>query len=68
MSLFMIRTLKHMVMVWELAETKYTIQREIADIKQILEYVNYSESQRSFLQKRLNELEKKLEKDERIPD
>lgn len=64
----MIRTLKHMVMVWELAETKYTIQREIADIKQILEYVNYSESQRIFLQKRLNELEKKLEKDERIPD
>lgn len=64
----MIRTLRHMVMVWELAETKYTIQREIADIKQILEYVNYSESQRSFLQKRLNELEKKLEKDERISD
>lgn len=64
----MIRTLRHMVMVWELAETKYTIQREIADIKQILEYVNYSESQRIFLQKRLNELEKKLEKDERIPD
>ena len=64
----MIRTFKHTVMVWELAETKYTIQREIADIKQILEYVNYSESQRSFLQKRLNELEKKLEKDERIPD
>ena len=64
----MIRTLKHTVMVWELAENKYTIQREIADIKQILEYVNYSESQRSFLQKRLNELEKKLEKDERIPD
>lgn len=57
-----------MVMVWELAETKYTIQREIADIKQILEYVNYSESQRIFLQKRLNELEKKLEKDERISD
>ena len=57
-----------MIMVWELAETKYTIEREIADIKQILEYVNYSESQRSFLQKRLNELEKKLEKDERIPD
>lgn len=64
----MIRTLRHMVMVWELAETTYTIQREIADIKQILEYVNYSESQRIFLQKRLNELEKKLEKDERIPD
>lgn len=64
----MIRTLRHMVMVWELAETKYTIEREIADIKQILEYVNYSESQRSFLQKRLKELEKKLEKDERIPD
>ena len=64
----MIRTLRPMVMVWELAETKYTIQREIADIKQILEYVNYSESQRIFLQKRLNELEKKLEKDERIPD
>lgn len=64
----MIRTLRHMVMVWELAETKYTVQREIADIKQILEYVNYSESQRIFLQKRLNELEKKLEKDERIPD
>lgn len=64
----MIRTPRHMVMVWELAETKYTIQREIADIKQILEYVNYSESQRIFLQKRLNELEKKLEKDERIPD
>lgn len=64
----MIETLRHMVMVWELAETKYTIQREIADIKQILEYVNYSESQRIFLQKRLNELEKKLEKDERIPD
>ena len=64
----MIRTPRHMIMVWELAETKYTIQREIADIKQILEYVNYSESQRSFLQKRLKELEKKLEKDERIPD
>ena len=64
----MIRTLRHMIMVWELAETKYTVQREIADIKQILEYVNYSESQRSFLQKRLKELEKKLEKDERIPD
>ena len=64
----MLRTLRHMVMVWELAEAKYTVQREIADIKQILEYVNYSESQRSFLQKRLNELEKKLEKDERIPD
>lgn len=55
-------------MVRKLAETKYTVQREIADIKQILEYVNYSESQRIFLQKRLNELEKKLEKDERIPD
>lgn len=64
----MIETPRHMIMVWELAETKYTIQREIADIKQILEYVNYSESQRIFLQKRLNELEKKLEKDERIPD
>lgn len=49
-------------------ETKYTIQKEISDIEQILKYGNCSDSQRNFLVKRVIELERKLREDEGISD
>lgn len=55
-------------MVRKLMETKYTIQKEISDIEQILKYGNCLESQRNYLRKRIIELEKKLREDEGISD
>lgn len=55
-------------MVRKLLETRYTIQMEISDIEQILKFGNCSESQRNYLRKRLDELEKKLREDEGISD
>lgn len=53
-------------MVRKITETKYTLQKEISDIEQILKYGNCSESQRNYLRKRVNELERKLREDEGV--
>lgn len=55
-------------MVGKIIETRYTIQKEIADIEQILKFGNCSVSQRKYLRKRVNELEKKLRENEGVSD
>lgn len=47
-------------MVQKLTENVYVLKKEIADIKQILKYGNCSVSQRRYLDKRLQDLDKKL--------
>ncbi len=53
-------------MVRKVQENVYMIRKELMDIKQILKYGNCGESQRRYLTKRRNELEKKL--NERVSD
>lgn len=47
-------------MVQKLTENVYVLKKEITDIKQILKYGNCSVSQRRYLDKRLQDLDKKL--------